>query len=86
MNLDIDFTVVTKSLVSLYTSAESNTEDRVLGEVQNDSFITLPDKGRHTGFLSPKTVSLYPRGIDEGFYNSDSTVGSLIRLGCEQCL
>ena len=86
MNLDIDFTVVTKSLVSQYTSAESNTEDRVLGEVQNDSFITLPNKGRHTGLLSPKTMYLYPRGIDEGFYNSGSKVGSLIRLGCEQCL
>ena len=60
--------------------------ERVLDEVEKDSFITLPDKGRHTGFLSPKTVYLYPRGIDEGFYNNDSKLGSLTRLRCEQGL
>ena len=42
---------VTKSSVSLYTSAKSNLRDRVLGEVEKDSFITLPGKGGHNGFL-----------------------------------
>ena len=34
--------VVTKTLASLYTSAESNPGGRVLGEVEKDIFIALP--------------------------------------------
>ena len=34
-----------ESSASLYTSAESNLGDRVLSEVEKDSFITLPGKG-----------------------------------------
>ena len=33
----------------LCTGAESNLKDRVLGEVEEKIFITLPGKGRHRG-------------------------------------
>ena len=33
-----------KSLASLYTGAELNLRDRVVGEVEKNSFITLPGK------------------------------------------
>ena len=35
----------------LYTGAELNLRDRVLGEVEKDSFIALPGKGGHRGLL-----------------------------------
>ena len=44
----------TESLVSLYTGAESNLSDRVLVEVEKDSFIALPSKGRHNGLMPSK--------------------------------
>ena len=66
--------------------AESNLRDRVLGEVEKDSFITLPGKGRHTQLLPWKTMCPNLGGFDERFYNSDSKIGSLTRLWCEQCL
>ena len=34
-----------ESSASLFTGAESNLRDRVLGEVEKDSFISLPCKG-----------------------------------------
>ena len=46
----------------LCTSAELNLRDRVLGEVEKNSFIALPGKGGHRGFLPQKTVS-QPVGI-----------------------
>ena len=70
---------VTESSASLYTGAESNPGDRVLGEVEKDSFIALPGKGEHTGLLSRKTMCPDPRGFDGGFYNGGSKVGSLTR-------
>ena len=70
-------------MASLRTSAKSNPGDRVLGETEEDSFITLQGKGRHSSLLP---VRHNPRGSDEGFYNSGSKVGSLTRLGCEQGL
>ena len=38
-----------ESSASLYTGAELNLRDRVLGEVEKDSFLTLPGKGGHNG-------------------------------------
>ena len=43
-----------KSSVSLYTSAKLNLGDRVLGEVEKDSFIALPGKGGHSRLLPQK--------------------------------
>ena len=67
-----------ESSASLYTGAESNLGGRVLGEVEKDSFITLPGKG---GLLPGKTMCPNLGGFDEGFYNNGSKVGSLTRLG-----
>ena len=36
---------------SLYTDAEWNLGDRVLGEVEKNSFIALPGKGGHSGLM-----------------------------------
>ena len=50
---------------------ELNLGDRILGEVEKDSFITLPGKGGHGGLLPRKTVS--PLGEDSGkFYSNCS--------------
>ena len=56
-----------------------------MGEVENNRFIALPDRGEHSGLLPLKTVSL-PGGFDEEFYNSSSRVRVLTRLGCVQGL
>ena len=45
-----------ESSASLYTGAESNLGDRVLGEAEKDSFITLPGKGGHSSLLPGKTM------------------------------
>ena len=37
-----------ESSASLYTSGELNIRGRVLGEVEKDSFIILPGKGRYS--------------------------------------
>ena len=41
--------------------------DRVLGEVEKDSFIALPGKAIHTGRLPQKTMCPNPGGFDVGF-------------------
>ena len=40
----------------LCTDGKLNLRDRVLGEVEKDSFITWPGKGRHTGLLAWNTM------------------------------
>ena len=45
-----------ESSASLYTGAESDLGDGVLGEVEKDNFITLPGKGGHSGLRPRKTV------------------------------
>ena len=45
------FTISTTWEAPLYTDAESNPRDRVLGETEKDSFIALQGKRSHTGFL-----------------------------------
>ena len=42
----------------LYMGVKSNSRDRVLSEVEKDSFIALPGKGRYTRFLPRKTMCL----------------------------
>ena len=43
-------------VASLYTGAKSNLWDRILGEVEAGSFITLPDRGCHSGLMSSKLL------------------------------
>ena len=38
----------------LCNNAESNLRDRVLGEVEKNSFIALPGKGGHSGLMPSK--------------------------------
>ena len=40
----------------LCTGAELDFRDRVWGEVEKDSFISLPGKGGHSGLMPFKTV------------------------------
>ena len=70
----------------LCTSAKSNLGDRVLGEVEKNSFIALPGKGGHSRLLPQNTVCPNLGGLDEEFYSSGSRVGLLIRLECVQGL
>ena len=58
--------------------------DRVLGEVEKDSFVVLPGKRGHSRLLPSKTVCPNPGGFGEEFYSNGSKVGLLIRLGCVQ--
>ena len=44
----------------LCTSAKSNLRDRVLGEVEKNSFIALPGKGGHSKLLPLNTVCPNP--------------------------
>ena len=46
----------------LFTGAESNLGDRVLGEVEKNSFIALPGKGGHSGVMPSKLC--VPTGED----------------------
>ena len=41
----------------LYTSVKSTPRDRDLGEIEKDSFIALPGKGRHNRLLLQNTLS-----------------------------
>ena len=43
--------------VSLYTNAESNLRDRVLGKVEKDSFTKLPSKRSHRRLMPSKCMS-----------------------------
>ena len=51
-----------ESSASLYTGAEASLGDSVFGEVEKDSFITLPGKGGHSGLLPQKLCALTWRG------------------------
>ena len=56
-----------KSSASLYMDVQSNLQDRVLGEVEEDSFIALPGKGEHCGL---KTMCLNLGKIATSFIES----------------
>ena len=49
----------------LHTGAKSNLRDKVLGEVEKNSFIALSGKERHSELLSLKTVHLNHGGFGE---------------------
>ena len=76
--ITIDFLMMPKTR-ALFTSAESNLRDRVLGKVEKNSFIALPGKAGHSGLTSSKTVCPHLGGFGEEFYSSASRVGLLIR-------
>ena len=65
----------------LYTGASLNLRDRVLSEVEKNSFIDLPGKWGHSRLVPSKTVGPSPGGCGE-FHSSGSRVGLLIRLEC----
>ena len=64
----------------LCTGAESNLRDRVLGDVDKNSFIALPGKGGHRELMPLRTVCPNPRGFGEEFYRNGSRVELLIRI------
>ena len=57
-----------ESSASLCTSAKSNLRDRVLGEVEKNSFIALPGKGGHSGLI-PWKLCPAPGNDSEEFYS-----------------
>ena len=59
----------------LYTGAELNLRDRVLGEVEKNRFIALPGKGGHSGLLLSKNMCPDPGGFGEEFYSNSSEGG-----------
>ena len=60
-----------KSSASLYPGAELNLGDRVLGEAEEDRFITLPGRGDHSGLMPSKPCAvrnftvIVQRGCDQ---------------------
>ena len=64
----------------LCTGAESNLGDRVLGEVEKNSFIALPSNGGHSGLVPLKTLCPNPEGFGEEFYSKGSKAGLLVRI------
>ena len=66
----------------LCTGAESNLRDRVLGEVEKNSFIALPGKEGDSGLLASKTVCPNLGRFGEEFYSNSSRVWLLTRLWC----
>ena len=65
----IHFKIITsdaKSSGSPFTSAKSNLRDKVLGEVEMNSFIALPGKGKHSG-LMPSKLCAHLLGEDRSF-------------------
>ena len=53
----------------LCTSAKSNPRDRVLGNVEKNSFTALPGKGGPIRLLPLQTMCRNPGGFDEGFHS-----------------
>ena len=57
--------------LSLCSGAKSNFRDRVLGEVEKNSFIALPGKGDQSRLMPSKCVS-QPGGCGEDFHSNGS--------------
>ena len=64
----------------LCTGAKSNLGDRVLGEVEKNSFIALPGKGGNSRLMPLKIACPNPGGFGENFYSNGSRAGLLIRI------
>ena len=58
---------------------QTDLEDRVLGEVENNSFIALPGKGGQSGPMPWKTVCPNLGEFGEEFYSNALRVRLLIR-------
>ena len=52
------------------TSAKVNLRDRVLGEVEKNGFIVLPDKEGHSGLMALRTMCPNQEGFGEEFYGA----------------
>ena len=48
-----------------YLNAELDPRGRVFSEVEKESFIAFPDKGKHTGFCIGKTALWNPEKVME---------------------
>ena len=55
-------------------------KDRVLSEVEKNSFIALPGKGGHSGLVPSKIVCPNLEGFGEVFHRNGSRAGLLIRI------
>ena len=64
----------------LCTGAKLNLGDRVLGDVEKNSFIVLPGKGGHSRLMPSKLCVPTQGGFGEEFYSSGSRAGLLIRI------
>ena len=64
----------------LCTGAKSNLGDRVLGEIEKNSFIALPGKGGRSRLAPLKTVCPNSGGFGEELYSHGSRVGLLVRI------
>ena len=53
--------------------------DRVLSEVEKNSFIALPGKGGHSGLVPSKIVCPNLEGFGKEFYSNGSRIGLLKR-------
>ena len=66
------------SSASLYTGAESDLGDRVLGEEQKDSFIAFSGKGGHRGLMPSKFLGKVVRSflviVQRGTDHSDGVL------------
>ena len=66
--------------LSLCSGAKSNFRDRVLGEVEKNSFIALPGKGGHSRLVPLKIMCHRLRGFGKEFHSKRSRVGLLVEI------
>ena len=69
---------------SLFTSAKLNFRNRVLSEVEKNSFIGLPGKEGHSGLLPSQSPN--PGGFGENFHDNALSRGMLKRLALPRWL
>ena len=74
------FSKLMQKSASLCTDAKSNLRHRVLGEVEKDSFITLPGKGVHRGILLRNPMCSSSGEFGEEFHGKGWRVDLLIRV------
>ena len=72
----LKFMIQMPKIQSLGTRAESHLRDS-LGEVEKNSMIALPAKGRHSRLVSLQTVCCNLGGFGEKFYSDGSRLGLL---------
>ena len=63
--LETTFISDAENSASLCPGAEMNLGDKVLSKVEKDSFIALPGKGEHSGFLPWEIMCSNPEGYDK---------------------